>query len=359
MKKLALIFFSLLSFASFAQTASVYKNKASILFEKGDFTTAATNLTLALKINPKDEKAIGLRALCYEKLQKFDLALKDNLELLKYNQSGETLGSIGYDYLWLEKYIDARKYLNQAIELLPEKVVYRYNLALTYQYEDNFEEAIVYYDEALTVSPKHTPSLISKTRCLVKSKLFEKASAVIDSFFADHRFDVEMIILRGDIKKQKGKIEEALIDYNRALAILPEDTEVLKKASRCLFELGFHDEEIELRKREIEILLKTGMSKGKKALSFALLGFAQETALYYEDALQSYNESLKLDPTGDEGMIYYIRSILKAKLKDFEGACIDLAKTKEIDPNKDEEYDQYFMDNIEFKEFVDFCMPNP
>lgn len=358
MKKLALIIFSLFSFATFAQTSTIYKSKAATYFDKGDFTKAATNLTLALKINPKDEKALGNRALCYEKLQKFDLALKDNLDLLNYNKSGEILGSIGYDYLWLDKYEEARKYLNQAIELLPEKIVYRYNLALTYQYEENYEEAIIYYDEALVISPKHTPSLISKTRCLVKSKLFENASAVIDSFFADHRFDVEMIILRGDLKKQKGKIEDALSDYNRALAILPEDTEVLNKALKCLFELGYHDEEIELRKREIELLLKSGGSKEAKSLSFALLGFAQEAALYYEDALQSYNESLKLDPTGGEGRIYYIRSILKAKLKDYEGACIDLAKTKEIDPGKDEEYDQYFIDDAEFEEFVDYCMPN-
>jgi tetratricopeptide (TPR) repeat protein len=358
MKKLAIIIFSLLTFTTFAQTSTIYKSKAATYFDKGDFTKAATNLTLALKINPKDEKALGNRALCYEKLQKFDLALKDNLELLKYNKSGEILGSIGYDYLWLDKYDEARKYLNQAIELLPEKVVYRYNLALTYQYEDNFEEAVVYYDEALTVSPKHAPSLISKTRCLLKSKLFENASAVVDSFFADQRFDVEMIILRGDIKKQKGKIEDALNDYNRALAILPEDTEVLNKTLKCLYELGFHEEEIQLRKREIELLLKSEVSKEGKALSYALLGFAQEAALYYEDALESYNESLKLDPTGGEGRIYYIRSILKAKLKDYEGACIDLAKTKEIDPGKDEEYDQFFIDDEGFADFVEYCMPN-
>jgi tetratricopeptide (TPR) repeat protein len=358
MKKLAIILLSLLPFTTFSQTATLYKNKAATFFDKGDYTKAASNLSLALKITPKDEKLLADRALCYEKLQKFDLALKDNLELLKYNKSGETLGSIGYDYLWLDKYEDARKYLNQAIELLPERVVYRYNLALTYQYEENFEEAVIYYDEALTISPKHTPSLISKTRCLLKSKLFDNASAVVDSFFADHRFDVEMIILRGDIKKQKGKIEEALFDYNRALAILPEDPEVLNKALKCLYELGYHEEEIELRKREIELLLKSSANKEAKALSFALLGFAQEAALYYEDALQNYNESLKLDPTGGEGRIYFIRSILKAKLKDYEGACIDLAKTKEIDPGKDEEYDQYFLEDEAFTDFIEYCMPN-
>ena len=70
MKKLALIIFSLLTFATYAQTSTIYKSKAATYFDKGDFTKAVTNLTLALKINPKDEKALGNRALCYEKLQK-------------------------------------------------------------------------------------------------------------------------------------------------------------------------------------------------------------------------------------------------------------------------------------------------
>lgn len=359
MKQLLVFILLTMSHISFSQTAVNYKAKAEVFFEKGNFKEAVKNLNLALKINSKDEKALRSRALCYEKLEQFDFAVKDNLELLKVDKSASTLGSIGYDYLWLEKYEEARKFLNEAIALSPTNVIYKYNKALTYQYADNFEQAIIIYDEALKVDPNHIPSLVSKTRCLLKSKLFDKASAIVDTFFIQKKFDVEMLLFRGDIKKHFGKIEDALHDYNRAIAIQPEDNLLLDRTARCLNEMGLYDEEIEIRKREIDIQFKNDEKNEAKAISFATLAIAQEAAGYFEDAQINYTESIKFDATGGEGRIYFLRCILKAKMKDYEGACKDLAKTKELNPTDALEYDQYFEEDEEFEEFVKYCMPNP
>jgi tetratricopeptide (TPR) repeat protein len=293
MKKLTLLFICLLSFATFAQNATAYKNKAEAFFDKGEYEKAIANLTLALKINPKDDKAIAKRALCYEILDKFDLALKDNLELLKYDKSGGVYGSVGYNYLWLDKYDDARTYLKEAIILLPENVRNRYNLALTYQLQKNYEQAINFYDEALKVSPDHKRSKVSKARCLIFSKQIEKATALIDTFFAAKNFDVEMLVMRADLKKEDNKLDEAFQDYGRALAVLPEDTEILNKYLKCLHALNFHEEEIDVRKREIDVLVKLKESNSDIANSYALLAIAQEESEYLEAALESYNESLK------------------------------------------------------------------
>lgn len=358
MKKLTLLLLFSLSFSTYAQKAATYSSKAAAYFEKGDYNKTIANLTLALKINPKDEKALANRALCYEILNKFDLALKDNLELLKYEKSAAVYGSVGYNYLWLDKYDEARVYLNQAIKLVPDEILHRYNLALSYQYQKNYEQAINFYNEALIISPNHKPSKVSKVRCLIYSNQLEKASAIIDTFFATKNFDVEMLIIRADLEKQDKKLSEALQDYSRALAILPEDTEVLNKYLRCLHELGMKEEEIEVRKREIEVFNKINESDFNKANSFALLAIAQEESNYLKEALENYNQSIKLDPSGgNTGGIYYLRSILKAKLKDFDGACRDLNKTKELDPGNDEELDQYFIDDEAFADFVEYCMP--
>lgn len=359
MRKLFFFLLFLISINSIAQTAATYKAKAEVFFEKGNYKEAINELTLALKVNPKDEKALRNRAMSYDRLEKFDLALKDNLELFKIDKSARTLGNIGYDYLWLEKYEDSRKYLNLAIDLSPTDVIYRFNKALTYQYEDNLEKAIIMYDEALKVAGNHKPSLISKTRCLLKLNLFDKASVIVDSFFLQKRFDVEMLLFRGDIKKHFGKTEEALSDYSRAIAILPEDLTLIVRAAKCLNELGLYEEEIDLRKRDLDLQFKNGESNESKALSFATLAIAQEAAGYYENALLNYDESIKLETTGGDGRIYFIRCILKAKMKDYEGACKDLTKTKELNPTDAGEYDQYFEEDEEFEDFVKYCMPNP
>jgi tetratricopeptide (TPR) repeat protein len=358
MKKLTLLLLFCLSFSSFAQNAAAYKSKAEAFFDKGEFEKAIANLTLALKLNPKDDKAIAKRAACYEMINKLDLALKDNLELLKYDKSGEVYGSIGYDYLWLEKYDDARTYLKEAIALVPDNVRYRYNFALSYQIQKNYEQAINFYDEALKVSPDHKSTKVSKARCLIFSNQNEKATALIDTFFANKFFDPEMLVLRADLNKENNKLSEAFQDYGRALAVLPEDTEILNKYLKCLHALNFHEEEIDVRKREIDVLLKLKDSDSDIANSYALLAIAQEESEYLDAALVSYDESIKLDPKGGgSGGIYYLRSILKAKLKNFDGACRDLEKAKELDPGKDEELDQFFLDDEAYADFVEYCFP--
>lgn len=154
-----------------------------------------------------------------------------------------------------------------------------------------------------------------------------------------------------------GKTEDALSDYSRALAILPDDVEILNRSSNCLAELKYFDEEVAIRKRTIDILFKYQEKDDYKALSIAMLGIAQFKALLYEDALESFNNSIKLDES--EATVYFYRSIIKVKLKDNEGACQDIKKAKELNPDESTVYDEFFEDDAEFTDFIDYCMPNP
>ena len=352
MKKFLLL--ALLSFSAFAQTAESYHVKAKAHFEKGQYKEAIAALTLAIKLNPKDVKAWRNRAITYEKTEKFDLAVKDYLEVLKYDPSGETLGAIGFDYLVLEKYEEARKYLQQAITLLPTNINFRYNLALSHQYEQNYALAIEAYDEALKVDPYHTTSLISKTRCLLRLKQFDKASVLVDSFFVAKRFDVEMLLFRGDIKLHNGAVEAALNDFTRAIAINPEDIILLIRAADCLAELSQFDEEAAVRKRIVTLMEKQGETKEYRAINYGLLGFALYNAFLWEEALENLSASISLDPSAT---FYFYRTAVKAKLKDYAGACEDLKKAQELNPSEAENYEGYFADTAEFEEFYEVCFP--
>ena len=356
MKKFLLL--ALLSFSAFAQTAESYRLKAAAHFENGRYKEAIAALTLAIKLNPKDVKAWRNRAVCYEKTEKFDLAVKDYLEVLKYDplsgvNSAETLGAIGFDYIVLEKYEEARKYLQQAITLLPTNINFRYNLALSHQYEQNYALAIEAYDEALKVDPYHTTSLISKIRCLLRLKQFDVASVLVDSFFVAKRFDVEMLLFRGDIKLHNGAVEAALNDFTRAIAINPEDIILLIRAADCLAELSQYDEEAAVRKRIVNVMEKQGETKEYRAINYGLLGFALYNAFLWEEALENLSASIALEPSAT---FYFYRTAVKAKLKDNVGACEDLKKAQELNPEEAENYEGYFADTAEFEEFHESCM---
>jgi tetratricopeptide (TPR) repeat protein len=350
-----IILLALLSFSAFAQTAESYRLKAKAHFENGRFKEAASTLTLALKLNPKDAKALRNRAVCYEKMEKFDLSVKDYLELAKIDPSGETLGAIGFDYLVLEKYEESRKYLRSAIALLPSEINFRYNLGLSYQYEKEYDLAINAYDEAIKVAPYHTPSLISKTRCLLRLKKFDVASALVDSFFLAKRFDTEMLLFRGDIKQHFGSIEAALSDFSRALAITPDDLILLNRSADCLEELGLFDEEVAVRKRIITAMITQGETKEYQAISYFSLGIALNNTILWEEALENYSKSIALDPSS--AIFYFYRTMVKAKLKDHAGACEDLKKAQELNPTEAENYESFFADTAEYEEFYAVCFP--
>ncbi|MFM6914128.1 MAG: tetratricopeptide repeat protein [Aquirufa sp.] len=351
MKKFLLL--ALLSFSAFAQTAESYRLKAAAHFENGRYKEAIAALTLAIKLNPKDVKAWRNRAITYEKTEKFDLAVKDYLEVLKYDRSDETLGAIGFDYLVLEKYEEARKYLQQAITLLPTNINFRYNLALSHQYEKNYALAIEAYDVALKVDPYHSYSLFSKIRCLLRLEKFDVASVLVDSFFVAKRFDAEMLLFRGDIKLHNGAVEAALNDFTRAIAINPEDIILLIRAADCLAELSQFDEEAAVRKRIVTLMEKQGETKEYRAINYGLLGFALYNAFQWEEALENLSASISLDPSAT---FYFYRTAVKAKLKDYAGACEDLKKAQELNPAEAENYEGYFADTAEFEEFYESCL---
>jgi tetratricopeptide (TPR) repeat protein len=353
MKKIFLLI--LVSFAAFAQTAESYRLKAATHFENGRFKEAISALTLAIKLNPKDAKALHSRAVCYEKLDKYDLALKDNLELLKYDPSGDVYGAVGYNYLWLEKYEESRKYLQQAIALLPTNTNFRYNLGLTYQYEKNYALAINAYDEAIQVAPYHTPSLISKTRCLLRLEKFDVASAIVDSFFVSKRFDVEMLLFRGDIKLHNGSVEAALNNFTRAIAINPNDLILLIRAADCLQDLSLYDEEVAMRKRIVAVMEQQGETKEYRAINYGMLGIALNNTFLWEEALENYSKSIALDPSS--AIVYFYRTMVKAKLKDNAGACEDLKKAQELNPTEAENYESFFADTAEYQDFYAVCFP--
>jgi tetratricopeptide (TPR) repeat protein len=357
MKKVIILFLTIISFNSLAQTSESYRLKAKTFFENGNYKEAISNLTLALKINPKELKALKNRATCYEKIEKYDLALKDNLEALKYDQSAESYGAIAVDYLWLEKYEDARKYIQQSIILEPTNVNFRYNMGLSYQSEKNYEQAIKFYDEALKISPLNSSCQISKTRCLLKLEQFEKASVLVDSFFVTKGFDVEMLLMRGDIKKHFNKLEDALSDFSRALAINPDDLYILNKAANCLEDLEYYDEEIAIRKRLIEVMEKQSETNEYKAINYGMLGIAQHNAFFWEDSLESLNISIKLDESTNAASVLFYRTIVKAKLKDKEGACIDLKRAQELNPDEAENFESFFADDAGYAEFYGYCFP--
>jgi tetratricopeptide (TPR) repeat protein len=177
----------------------------------------------------------------------------------------------------------------------------------------------------------------------------------VDSFFVSKRFDVEMLLFRGDIKLHNGSVEAALNNFTRAIAINPNDLILLIRAADCLQDLSLYDEEVAMRKRIVAVMEQQGETKEYRAINYGMLGIALNNTFLWEEALENYSKSIALDPSS--AIVYFYRTMVKAKLKDNAGACEDLKKAQELNPTEAENYESFFADTAEYQDFYAVCFP--
>jgi tetratricopeptide (TPR) repeat protein len=357
MKIFTYIILIFLPFLSVGQSVNSLKDLVSKSIEKEDYSGAISNLNRAIKIAPKDYTLLSARAYCYEKLNKIDLALKDNFEVLKYDKSGDTHLMIGYEYMLIDKYSEAREYLAKAIILQPKEIKGYYNYGLSFQREEKYEDAIKAYDVLLKIDINHTPTLISMSRCYLFLGELDKSKAIIDKFFADKNFNPEMLMILAEINQKQGFLEQSANDYSRALVLLPDDTDLLNRLASIKGELGLNKEEEAIRLRVIDLYNSNKVDDETLSLEYGLLAVAQLANSSFSDAKENLDSAISFNK--NKSNLYFYRSIAKAKLKDFEGGCNDLKKANEMNPEKADEYNEYFDDDIEFGEFQKMCFSIP
>lgn len=357
MKIIFISFFVIFSYSSVAQTIADYKKKIFVDVQAGNFEKAILNLNRAIKIAPKDYTLLSARAYCYEKSNLIDLALKDNFEVLKYDNSGDTHLMIGYEYMLLDKYLEAREYLAKAISLQPKEIKGYYNYGLAFQREEKYEDAIKAYDDLLKIESNHMPTLVSMSRCYLLLGELDKSKAIIEKFFADKNFSPEMLMIQAEINQKEGFLEKAANDYSRALVLLPDDTDLLNRLASIKGELGLNKEEEAIRLRVIDLYNSNKVDDETLSLEYGLLAVAQLANSSFSDAKENLDSAISFNK--NKSNLYFYRSIAKAKLKDFEGGCNDLKKANEMNPEKADEYNEYFDDDIEFGEFQKICFSIP
>lgn len=86
-------------------------------------------------------------------------------ELKKRPNSASLLHDLGIGHYLLGEFSDSIKYLKEAVNLAPKKVTFIFNLANSYNENDQPDLAIDAYLRALDQSPNHIPSLNNLADC--------------------------------------------------------------------------------------------------------------------------------------------------------------------------------------------------
>lgn len=337
----ALICFSLIHVAGkvYAQESadSAYQKGANYL-KQNRLDEAITEFSKAIELNPSMDKAYYDRGRVYEAKGDLDKAIEDYTKAIGLN-SIETIQSAynnrGQAYEAKGDLDSALVDYTKGIEAVPNPTFsgYRYfkqvlhrNRAEIYLLKKEYDKALedVRNIEKLggSVKPEFIEKLKKRDSLSEKNLETEKRSEK----YPGAASEVNLYNSRGYNSYEKGQYDLAIADYNRALAIDPNDPMVLANRANAYARKGNLDQAISDYSKAIEINPKDPSVYHDRGNAYGKKG-------NFDQAISDYDKVVEIDPSWAQrynGQFYNDRAIVYFFKEDFSRAWEDVNKAIEL-----------------------------
>lgn len=133
---------------------------------------------------------------------------------------------------------------------------------------------------------------------------------------------------RGSFRGKSGRIDEAIPDLEKAIAINPKMGNVYESMGNAYGSKGQMEKSLEAFSKAIELEPDNANFFLNRAISYAMMQ-------RYDQALQDFDQAIKLQPTGNQlAAIYANRAILYLNRSDVNNAESDATKSLQLNPNQ-------------------------
>lgn len=249
-------------------------------FATADYKAAVELLSEALRLKPANSRALGIRAMCFEKLNQTAVAHKDVDDGLRLSPSDAGL-------LWVKGNLFAK--------------------------EKDWRAAVRFYDRSLAVDPANTDVLYSKAVALGELQDYRPAIDVCTQLLQRNKKNEHFIAMRTGFYFHSGAIKEAMADTDMVIRANPRNWWAREAKYNCLMMLGRVSEAL----REAEI----GSKLNPAASQFWTAQASCKEALGADcSAIQLATEAIR---RGDR-RAYELRSRLYSKTRQWSLAVADL-----------------------------------
>jgi tetratricopeptide (TPR) repeat protein len=256
--------------------------------QKGDFENAIANFTEAIRIDPN-----------------YALAFYDRGK--SYKGKGDLAQAVA-DY-------------GEAIRIDPNNALAFYDRGIAYKARGYLERAISDFDEAIRIEP-NADRLYN--RGLVYLEKGDLGHAIEDLSLAlrDKPGYAAALDDRGRAYKARGELEQAIADYNGAIAYEPTANR-FEKRGLALFARGDVD-------RAIADYSEAIKRDPKFADAYSDLGLAYQSKADFVRAIAGFDEAIRIEPNAGH---YHARGAAYASSGDLEHAIADYNEALRLDPN--------------------------
>lgn len=282
------LFFDQLA-AAFPQDHNFMNEIGVYYHHQSEYTKAISFYDRAISLEPNLSIYWENRGLAYEQLQEYDKAEKDYLKALELGKGANLINSLGVVKYRQKDFHQAKDYFMQAIELDNKDPIFFENLGLAYENLGDVEKAEENFMKALQISKEDARYMNRLGLYYQNCKLFEKA---LDWYSKAAEKDKENYIYKENVAiahEHLGHYEKAEELYQQMVLDQQDELFVKTRLLNVQFLQGKYFQVLE----EVDKLLT---SYPDNLDLYEIKGSAYEKQFLYEEALQTYEQALKIDP---------------------------------------------------------------
>lgn len=257
------------------------------------------------------------------KLKKFDEALQEVNNLLKYNlYEAELLVCKGRILFMLNKTNEAIENLIIAKKINPSYRLLYFELAKIYFNTNKLKKALNTIETNLKVTPNSVGNLYVKASIFFKMKKNANAVIICRKILKINNRNIDTLLLLRKYYYENGNFKTALNYAQKLLEIKPCDWLILYDASDILFKLKKYYEALPYLNKSIDW--------NPHPSTYILRGNVYFYLKDYYFAIKDFKEAEKLDSENVE--IYYYRSKAYLEVEHYSQALLDMEKSIELNP---------------------------
>ena len=307
----------------YSVTLKLYK--AEILIFDNKFSDAETILHEIYSIEPNNEEIYIQQANIYSKKNQNQKAINTLKIALDLNPDEEGLAElyalIGMEYLFLDKYVIAKKYFEKCLELDPEDSSSLYNIIYCFEYEEDSVGAIKFLNKYIDINPYSEIAWHQLGKQYVQIEEFEKSITCFDfAIISDETF-VGAYIEKGNVLEKLEKFSSAIENYKISLSLEDPTSYALLRIGKCYLKLKNNT-------KALEYFYKTVHEDPMLDKAWFEISSFYSNLKNYNKALYYINQALDLD---NENIDYWINySEINTKLSLFEEAAKGLKNALDL-----------------------------
>ena len=203
-------------------------------------------------------------------------------------RSADALTNLGLALRAMNRNAEALTRFDQALALVPAHVEARNNRGLLLLVEHRAAEALACFDEVLRLEPRHL-ARINRGNALAELGALEQAIAEYDRALAMFPNHPGALFNRGNALHAMARYDEAIAAFDRALAAVPRHAEAWNNRATALYALNRHADALASCARAIAVRKDYADAHHNEALSLLAMGEFARGLPKYEWRLRAGN----------------------------------------------------------------------